>query len=64
MVMGHSILIIKLILRYFVQVAVGEDSMQLSQVQFQRETLTAAILVIKRQQLVVILTIAIVIIVT
>lgn len=41
MVMGHSILMIKMILRYFVQVAVGEDSMQLSQVQFQREKSTA-----------------------
>lgn len=36
--MGRSILMIKLILRYFVQVAFGKDSMQLSQVQFQRET--------------------------
>lgn len=38
---GHSILMIKLILTYFVQAAVGEDSMQLSQVHFQRETSTA-----------------------
>lgn len=38
MITGDNILMVKLMLRWFVHVVVGEDSMQLSQVHSQRET--------------------------